>query len=100
MRALLHITTCSITRLALERLTRYQIRNLLVVISALFLLPVLALILLHALVALGQLAEAGQAVWAKLVEDARDELGKLFVFAVAVQGEGVGGERGLDWVEC
>jgi len=31
-----------------------------------------------------------------LVQDAGDELRELFVFAVAVEGEGVGGDGGMD----
>lgn len=60
----------------------------------------LLLALLHVLVALGQLAERGQRVRAELVQDARDELGELLVLAVAVDGEGVGGNRGVNWPVC
>lgn len=56
----------------------------------------LALLLLHRLVALGELAQRGQRVRAKLVEDARDELRQLLVLAVAVQGKGVCGDGGVD----
>jgi hypothetical protein len=31
-----------------------------------------------------------------LIEDAGDELGEFFIFAVAVDGEGVGGDGGVD----
>lgn len=54
------------------------------------------LVLLLELVALGQLAERGKRVGAELVEDAGDELGELLVLAVAVDGEGVGLDRGVD----
>lgn len=54
------------------------------------------LALLHVLVALGELAEGGKGVGAELVEDARDELGELLVLTVAVDGEGVGGNGGVD----
>lgn len=52
--------------------------------------------LLHALVALGELAQGSERVGAELVQDAGDELGELLVLAVAVDGEGVGGDRGVD----
>jgi len=57
----------------------------------------LLLALLHVLVALGELAERGKRVGAKLVQDAGDELGELLVLAVAVDGKGVGGDRGVDY---
>lgn len=55
-----------------------------------------ALLLLHALVALGQLAQGGKGVWAELVEDTWDELGELLVLAGTVDGEGVGWDGGVD----
>lgn len=58
------------------------------------------LALLHILVRLGELAERGEGVGAKLVEDAGDELGELLVLAVAVDGKGVGGDRGVDCCNC
>lgn len=75
--------------LALEVLTLDQVGDVV-------LLTVLAL-LLHVLVALGELAEGGEGVGAELVEDAGDELGELLVLAVAVDGEGVGGDGGVDY---
>ena len=57
----------------------------------------LLLALLHVLVALSQLAERGKRVRAELVQDAGDELGKLLVLAVAIDGEGVGGDGGVDY---
>ena len=56
------------------------------------------LLLLHALVALGQLAQGGKGVWAELVEDAWDELGELLVLTGTVDGEGVGWDGGVDYV--
>ena len=73
-----------------------------IVIVILVLIPTAAttatatFLLLQALIALGQFAEGGEAVGAELVEDAGDEFGEFFVFAVAVDGEGVGGDGGVD----
>lgn len=55
-----------------------------------------ALLLLHALVALGQLAKGGKGIWAELVEDTWDELGELLVLTGTVDGEGVGWNGGVD----
>lgn len=55
------------------------------------------LVLLHVLVAFGELAERGEAVGAQLVEDTGDELSEFLFFAVAVEGKGVGGDRGVDF---
>lgn len=76
--------------LALEVLAGDQFGNV-VVISLLALL-----VLLHALVALGQLAQGGQGVRAELVQNTGDELGQLLVLAVAVNGESVCGDGGVD----
>lgn len=73
---------------ALEILACYQIRDIVVV-------GILS-VLRHVLVALGQLPERGQRVGAQLVENARDELCELLVFAVSVDGERVGGDSGVD----
>lgn len=86
---------------ALKVLAGDQIGDIIVVI--LILIPTAAtatFLLLQALVALGQFAEGGQAVGAELVEDAGDEFGEFFVFAVAVDGEGVGGDGGVDCCVC
>lgn len=56
-----------------------------------------AVLFLQALVALGQFAQRRQTVRPKLVENPRDEFGEFLVFARAVDGEGVGGDRGVDW---
>ena len=48
------------------------------------------------MIALRQLAQRGKAVGAELVKDAGDEFGEFFVLAVAVDGEGVGGDGGVD----
>lgn len=79
--------------LALEVLTLHKIRNIILVVVLLL----AALVLLHVLVALGELAEGGEAVGAELVQDAGDELCELLLLAVAVKGEGVGGDGGVDW---
>ena len=73
-----------------------ELRDLVIVVV--LLVAVLALLLLHGLVALGELAQAGERIWAKLVEDAGDELGKLLLLAVAVDGEGVCGDGCVDCV--
>ena len=62
-------------------------------------LVVLALLVLgHGLVALGELAEGSEGVGAELVEDAGDKLSELLVLGLAVDGKGVGGDRGVDCV--
>lgn len=79
--------------LALEVLALDEVGNVIVV-----LLLVLALdALLHALVALGELAEGSERVGAELVENAGDELGQLLVLTVAVDGESVGGNGSVDY---
>jgi hypothetical protein len=60
------------------------------------LVVVLALLLLEVLVALGELAEGSKRVGAELVEDTRDKLGELLVLTVTVDGEGVGGDSGVN----
>ena len=82
-----------VARLVLEALALDQIRNVVVVILA---LAGLALRLLHLLVALGELAEAGERVGTELVEDTGNELGQLLLLAVAVEGKGGGRNRGVD----
>ncbi len=56
----------------------------------------LLLALLHALVALGELAQRGKRIGSELVQDTGDELGQLLVLTVAVDGEGVGGNSGVN----
>ena len=60
----------------------------------------LLLALLHVLVALSQLTERGKRIRPELVQDAGDELGELLVLAVAVDGKGVGGNRGVNCPIC
>lgn len=79
---------------ALEVLALDQVRDVLVILP--FLLPLAFFTLLHGLIALGQFAERGQRVGAQLVEDTRDEFGEFLLFAVAVNGEGVARDGGLD----
>lgn len=50
----------------------------------------------QSLVRLGELSERGKRVGAELVEDTGDELGEFLVLTVTVDGEGVGGESGVD----
>lgn len=79
--------------LVLEVLALNEVGDLIVV------LVVLALLTLgHGLVALGKLAQGGKGVRAELVEDTGDKLGELLVLTVAVDGKGVGGDRGVDCV--
>lgn len=73
-----------------------QLRDLIVIRVGLVVFP--ALLLLHALVALCQSSQGREAVGAELIQDPRDELRQLFVFAVAVDCEGVGGDGGVDCV--
>ena len=82
-----------ISALALE-VALHKLRDLIIVI--ILFLAILTLFLLHGLVALGELAQTGERIWAELVEDAGHELGQLLVLAVAVDGEGVGGDGGVD----
>ena len=79
--------------LALKVLTLHKIRYLVIVVV---LLVFTLAALLEALVGFGELSEGCERVWAELVEDAGDELGELFVLAVAVDGEGVGWDGGVD----
>lgn len=74
--------------LALEVLTLDQVGDVILILTL--------LALLHVLVALGELAEGGKGVGAELVEDTGDELGKLLVLTGAVDGEGVGGDGGVN----
>jgi hypothetical protein len=53
-------------------------------------------VLLHVLVALGEFPERGEGVGAQLVQDAGDELGQLLVLTGSVDGEGVGGDGGVN----
>lgn len=80
--------------LALEVLACHQVGN--VVLLVVLLLTILTGLDLHVLVALGELAEGGEGVGAELVENTGDELGKLLVFTLAVDGEGVCGNGGMN----
>lgn len=79
--------------LALEVLTLDKVGDVIIVLLLVLTLDAL----LHALVALGELAEGSERVGAKLVENAGDELGQLLVLTVTVDGEGVGGDGGVDY---
>lgn len=81
--------------IALEVLTLNQIRDIILLVVLLALTT--GLVLLHVLVAFGELAERGEAVGAKLVQDTGDELGEFLLLAVTVEGEGVGGDGGVDF---
>jgi len=85
----------------LEVLALDQIGDLIIIVIVVILLPPTVLptatfLLLHALVALGQFAQGGETVGAELVEDSRHEFGEFLVLAVAVDGECVGGDGGVD----
>ena len=77
--------------LTLETIARDQIRDIVIIIIGL-LLPILALLLLHALIALRQLPQRCQRVRPQLVQDPRHQLRQFFVFACAVNRECVGGD--------
>lgn len=74
--------------LALEVLALYELRDLVII-------PLL-LVLLEVLVALSELAKGGQRVGAELVEDTGDELRELLVLTISVDGEGIGGDGGVN----
>lgn len=82
--------------LVLKVLTLNQVWDI-IIILIIVLLVLTTLCLLHRLVALGKLAEGSKGIWAELVEDTWDELGELFVFAVTVDGEGVGWNSGVNY---
>ena len=84
--------------LVLERAVN-KVRNGVVVLSLRSRAVLLGLLvsLLQALVALGQLAQGCQGVGAELVQDAGDKVRQLLVLAVAIDSEGVGGNRGVDY---
>lgn len=77
----------------LEVLALHQIRDIVLIL----ILLVTTLVLLHVLVALGELAEGGEGVGAELVQDAGDELSEFLLLTVTVESEGVGGDGGVDW---
>ena len=89
MQNLLHLSLC------LEVVASDEIRDIVVIVVIVLLVLALALLLLHGLVTLSELAQRGQRVGAKLVENAGDEFSQLLVFAIAVNGKGVGGYRGV-----
>jgi len=83
--------------LGLKVLAFDQVRDVILI----FVLPLLltlgtTLLLLQALVALSQLAQRRQAVRAQLVQDSGVQLSQLLVLTVTVDGEGVGGDGGVD----
>lgn len=85
--------------LTLEILPLHQIRDIIVIVVRLASLRVRAILLLERLVRFCEFAEGGERVRAELVEDAGDEFCELFVFARAVDCEGVRGDGGVDCVE-
>lgn len=83
----------SLLNIALKVLALHQIRDIILLVVLLALTTGLAL--LHVLVALGKLAQRREAVGTQLVQDTGDELGEFLLFAVTVEGEGVGGDGGV-----
>ena len=81
--------------IALEVLTLHQLGDIILLVVLLALSTALGL--LHVLVALGELAEGGEAVGTQLVQDTGDELSEFLLLAVTVEGEGVGGDGGVDF---
>lgn len=79
--------------------SRHQIRDVVVVIISLLVAIFSTFLFLHALVTFSEFAEGGKTVGAELVENTGDELCKLFVFAVAVDGEGIGWDGCVDYVK-
>lgn len=77
--------------LALEILALNEVGDLVVVLTLLG--------LLHILVALGELAEGSERVWAQLVQDAGDKLSELLVLSITVDSEGIGGDSGVDYTQ-
>jgi hypothetical protein len=83
--------------LRLEVVASDEVWNVVVVVVVILVVviillgAVLTLLLLHALVALGEFAQRCERVGTELVEDAGDELCQLLVLTVSVDGEGVGG---------
>lgn len=78
--------------LTLKILPRNKIRDIIIVV--LVLLP--TLFLLQALIALRQFPQTRQTIGTELIEDSWNELREFFIFSVAVDGEGVGGDGGVD----
>ena len=83
-------TRANLFDLALKVLASDQVGDVIIVLTTLLVL------LGNVLVALSKLAEGGQGVGSELVEDTRDELGKLLVLTGTVDGKGVGGNGGVD----
>lgn len=82
--------------IVLEVLALHQFRDIVLILVLLALTS--GLVLLQVLVALGELAQGSKAVGAELVKNARDELSELLLLAVAVEGEGVRGDGGVDCI--
>lgn len=81
----------------LEVVASNEVRDVIIILIVV-LLASLTLLLLHALVALGEFAQRCERVGAELVEDTGDELGQFLVLTDTVDGEGVGGYRGMNCV--
>lgn len=79
--------------LALEVLASDEVGDVVIILTTLLVL------LGDVLVALGELAQGSQGVGSELVQDAGDELGELLVLTSAVDGEGVGGNGGVDYTK-
>jgi hypothetical protein len=75
----------------LEILPFHQLRDL-IIIALSFLSFLAALLLLQTLIAFCQSSKGGKGVRTELVENAGDQFRKFLVLAVAIDGEGVGGD--------
>ena len=83
----------SLFNLILESLACNQIWNIVLIIIV---LAFTTLLLLHGLVALGKLSEGCEGVGAELVENTGYEFSELLIFAVTVDGKGVGWDCGMN----
>ena len=96
--SLFHCPVATLLDLTVESFSRHQIRDVIIVVISFSVAIVSTFLLLHALVTLGEFAKGGETVGTELVEDTGYELGKFLIFAVAVDGEGIGGNGGVDYV--
>ena len=83
-------TRANLFDLALKVLASDQVGDVVIVLTTLLVL------LGNVLVALSELAEGSKGVGSELVQDTRDELSQLLVLAGTVDGEGVGGDSGVN----
>lgn len=89
---------CDLLNFALKVLPLHKFRYVVLPVLLPFFPLFSPLLLLKRLVALGKLSERSQRVGAELVENTGNELGELFVFARAVDGEGIRWNGRMDCV--